>query len=312
MWRGFFLGLGLFVVLAGTAYFTPLRQPLVHKLGSSYPTLIQELRARYEALDEREQRIVTSPQTVSDTLRVSQEMAWKEYAAQRDTLTGLIQLQSKPSLDGLLDWVTELWLWLAFLWMGFPLAGALIGRNFFGVRLGRMAARSEKNTALSEDSAAPSEPTTAPMGESTARIQKVLGRIVEEKTSNRSAARVSVSPVVENRDPEPVTTAMHFLPEVRESVRERADTPKVQSPNALIPEDPPAAPPAPKASAAEEEAPWGRLPETTEFEHLERQREEVLRCARKGMTSSEISRRLRIGQEQVDIIIRQHRERGGR
>jgi DNA-binding CsgD family transcriptional regulator len=36
----------------------------------------------------------------------------------------------------------------------------------------------------------------------------------------------------------------------------------------------------------------------------------VLKLARKGMTSSEISRRMRISQDQVEFIIRLRREKG--
>ncbi|MEO6098551.1 MAG: helix-turn-helix domain-containing protein [Fibrobacteria bacterium] len=75
---------------------------------------------------------------------------------------------------------------------------------------------------------------------------------------------------------------------------------------------------APKASAqaADEEAAeeetegYGVMPPTTEVERIERRKEEVLKLARKGMTSSEISRRMRISQDQVEFIIRLRREKG--
>jgi hypothetical protein len=54
----------------------------------------------------------------------------------------------------------------------------------------------------------------------------------------------------------------------------------------------------------------GVMPPTTEVERVERRKEEVLRLARKGMTSSEISRRMRISQDQVEFIIRLRREKG--
>jgi hypothetical protein len=54
----------------------------------------------------------------------------------------------------------------------------------------------------------------------------------------------------------------------------------------------------------------GVMPPTTEVERVERRKEEVLKLARKGMTSSEISRRMRISQDQVDFIIRLRREKG--
>ncbi len=52
------------------------------------------------------------------------------------------------------------------------------------------------------------------------------------------------------------------------------------------------------------------MPPTTEVERVERRKAEVVKLARKGMTSSEISRRLRISQDQVEFIIRMRREKG--
>ncbi len=54
----------------------------------------------------------------------------------------------------------------------------------------------------------------------------------------------------------------------------------------------------------------GVMPPTTEVERIERRKDEVLKLARKGMTSSEISRRMRISQDQVEFIIRLRREKG--
>ncbi|HLP42555.1 MAG TPA: hypothetical protein VK465_13685 [Fibrobacteria bacterium] len=52
------------------------------------------------------------------------------------------------------------------------------------------------------------------------------------------------------------------------------------------------------------------MPPTTEVERVERRKDEVLKLARKGLTSSEISRRMRISQDQVEFIIRMRREKG--
>jgi hypothetical protein len=66
------------------------------------------------------------------------------------------------------------------------------------------------------------------------------------------------------------------------------------------------------AAAAEPgEETLGVMPPTTEVERVERRKSEVLKLARKGMTSSEISRRMRISQDQVEFIIRLRREKGG-
>jgi hypothetical protein len=64
------------------------------------------------------------------------------------------------------------------------------------------------------------------------------------------------------------------------------------------------------APAEDEEEGYGVMPPTTEVERIERRKEEVLKLARKGMTSSEISRRMRISQDQVEFIIRLRREKG--
>ena len=55
---------------------------------------------------------------------------------------------------------------------------------------------------------------------------------------------------------------------------------------------------------SQDEFPRGVMPPTTEIERVERRKEEVLKLARKGVTSSEISRRLRLSQDQVEFIIR--------
>ncbi len=55
---------------------------------------------------------------------------------------------------------------------------------------------------------------------------------------------------------------------------------------------------------------YGQMPATTEFEKVERQKDEVVKLARRGLTSSEISRRLKISQDQVELIIRLRRQRG--
>jgi hypothetical protein len=69
---------------------------------------------------------------------------------------------------------------------------------------------------------------------------------------------------------------------------------------------------APQAAASpeDEEEGYGVMPPTTEVERIERRKDEVLKLARKGMTSSEISRRMRISQDQVEFIIRLRREKG--
>ena len=58
------------------------------------------------------------------------------------------------------------------------------------------------------------------------------------------------------------------------------------------------------------EEPLSVMPPTTEVELVERRKAEVLKLARKGLTSSEISRRLRLSQDQVEFIIRLRREKG--
>lgn len=48
----------------------------------------------------------------------------------------------------------------------------------------------------------------------------------------------------------------------------------------------------------------------SDFEREEQQKAEVIKLARRGFTSSEISRRLRLSQDQVEILIRLKREKG--
>ncbi len=60
----------------------------------------------------------------------------------------------------------------------------------------------------------------------------------------------------------------------------------------------------------EDEEPVPDAFEENEFDRAENRKKDVLRLARKGITSSEISRRLRMSQDQVEMIIRLKRDKG--
>lgn len=92
--------------------------------------------------------------------------------------------------------------------------------------------------------------------------------------------------------------------EARPAAEEPPDPPRSEAARGLSMEDE-------DGEDLPEEPPSGAfMPPTTEVERVERRKAEVLKLARKGMTSSEISRRLRISQDQVEIIIRMRREKG--
>jgi hypothetical protein len=329
MWRGILLGAALFAAALGGLYFSALRMPALAAAGKDFTALKQTLKEQYRQMQERERRIALSPEAVPESLKSAQENAWREYGAQRDRLAAWVQSQARPTLDGFGIWVSDLWIWLLALGVILPAGGALAGRILAGA----------ENSPLRPDpgggSRRRSEEAMAQMENTVRRISAIAAAAPASSQETVEAPAPYAPPTTEFVVPEPRADAAPDAPvkslnlfqeeEAGENPNpydfQGAETlfqprvepssepaPEIWSPNGLTMEDETSSPR--NSEGDEEDPPWGKMPETTEFEMLERQREEVLRCARKGMTSSEIARRLRISQEQVDLIIRMRRERG--
>ncbi len=316
IWPGVGWGFVAFVAVTGVVYLTPVRVTVLALAGHKLPTWKREMQSEYLGLQQREQQIAAAPK-VPDDLKTAQENAWRRYTALRGQLGAWVQSQSHASLSGFGVWVGDLWMWLAALGLGFPIAGALAGR------------------ALGSKTAA----TQAP------RHFGIENRKAEEMAHLQTAARRGDEPAKPAEadtaapwdEPSPGPTTRPVEPLFQEPETAPTEPPRVGKVDLEFLEDLSAAPPVPPpdpdavwtvpALSMEDEGahalsaprtdaettddpPLGKMPETTEFEQLERQREEVLRYARKGMTPSEIARRLRMGQDQVDLIIRIRRERG--
>ena len=57
-----------------------------------------------------------------------------------------------------------------------------------------------------------------------------------------------------------------------------------------------------------EDKPTASILKPTRFEEEDAQRGDILKLARRGFTSSEIARRLKVPQDQVEVVIRMQRD----
>ncbi|MDB5102339.1 MAG: hypothetical protein JWP91_28 [Fibrobacteres bacterium] len=151
---------------------------------------------------------------------------------------------------------------------------------------------------------APERPTPRDPGRETAFLQ--MGAPWGEPAGERIGNPASIPPA--KPAPDPSATAdesrPHGLSMEDEDARDPRDPSAGTRKYAYGDEANPELPP------EDGEETLGVMPPTTEVERVERRKAEVLKLARKGMTSSEISRRMRISQDQVEFIIRLRREKG--
>lgn len=346
VWKGAGIGALLFAAVVAVLYLTPVRLPILNFAGREFPALRQGLQLRYAALQEREQRIaVSAADSVPEAVKTAQEKAWRDYAGQRSALMARIQLQSGISPEGFEAWVTDLWMWLLLLGFSLPVLGAWLGRlrvpppapHPADQALAQLKAATRRISEITTTTLPPmvevarnqqpvaTHPPEPARGES---IEALSPHLFQEENEDWKRGEKEQGEKEEDLSHPPLAEKVEYLegvdtlfqPQVLENADPEPDRhedpkngPEVWSPNALTMEDENSDPTGeiPAMEIPDEvESPYGKMPETTEFEQLERQREEVLRCARKGMTSSEIARRLRMGQDQVDLIIRMRRERG--
>jgi hypothetical protein len=164
--------------------------------------------------------------------------------------------------------------------------------------------------ALREEPPASSEPSVAPAEEI---LQAPEPSPYEVSDHGFRIPETAPLPIPSGQEPRPEGLETQIIKlgpggwgEARRNPEPPRETPKPAAPGlAMEDED------GGESPEAEEEPPPGAfMPPTTEVERVERRKAEVLKLARKGLTSSEISRRMRISQDQVEFIIRMRREKG--
>ncbi len=309
------LGLGL-AVLAGL-YASPLRQDLYFEADPALADARSRLETYQEWLNQADARIALQDPE-ADSLRAEQARVWRDYKAWRTRVGEMARVHAQPSGPGFLNWTYSLRYWdgpgaAAMILLG-GLAGFLRGRRRY--RPTRMRAGKSPRAAP-----APSEAHARALSEFQDAVKKVA-RISRPDPGPMAEPPTDPLPIpgtpskeASARSREPETQALPLIP--KEPPPDQGDGRETrffqvgpgwgQSPDS---------PPPGGLSMEDEDAPGntdatlGVMPPTTEVERVERRKEEVLKLARKGMTSSEISRRLRISQDQVEVIIRMRREKG--
>lgn len=393
--KPFFLGmlggLALGLALLVGVYFTPLRQDLYFAADSELADVRLKLGQYQEWLAQTDLRLAQAQAypaiSGSDSLRIAQTKAWRDYKAWRNRLAELARIHEKPTAEGFWPWTYSLAFWIL------PIAGilALLPGVVFALRvlyrsraskvkappktaraqaLAHFEDAIKKVARISEHergpvppriypepqedprraaARAPKEPATEYLSQDQDAIAGGSGTVVgfsarKDANSDPDPFPDPVPVIEEPRNPVPAPhafqkppTAPPRLAEARDPGRETAffqlgvpwgDPAGERIGNPAPPgNSPPGAQPIRKSSglsmededgrraASEDGNPDGEdtlgvMPPTTEVERVERRKEEVLKLARKGMTSSEISRRMRISQDQVDFIIRLRREKG--
>jgi hypothetical protein len=317
---------GLALVLAALAglYVSPLRQDLYYRADPALADLRSKLATYQDWLSQADARIaLQGPE--ADSLRAEQARVWRDYKAWRSRMGELARAHARPSGPAFPEWAYSLRYWDG----PAALAAALLGAGLaaLGIRNRYRPARIRPGKAPRAADPAASQAHAQAISRFEEAVKQVA-RISRAETPPKPAElpptdilpiqpAAPVAPLPESRPPDtkPLPTVAPAVPPPGQDGRETrlfqigpgwgeapADRPPampdlpMEDEDAPGENDPPAGP--------------GPMPPTTEVERVERRKEEVLKLARKGMTSSEISRRLRISQDQVEIIIRMRREKG--
>ena len=300
---------GLALVLAALAgmYASPWRQELYFLADPGLSDMRTKLAIYQDWLTQSDARIaLQGPE--ADSLRTEQARVWRDYKAWRTRMGELARSHALPSASGFLRWTYSLRYWDAPAAVIALVLGALSG--FLGARARARPAQPRLGQS----------PLPAP-GAATAQARALS----EFEETVKQVARISRRDTRPAAGPPPADQPPIVAPE-RVGDEDAEPTPPLIGEgreNRLFQvgagdwdEATGNAPPEkPGLSMEDEDASEpgsfpGAMPPTTEVERVERRKEEVLKLARKGMTSSEISRRLRISQDQVEFIIRLRREKG--
>jgi hypothetical protein len=318
---GALLGLALALAALAGLYASPWRQEAYFRADPGLSDLRSKLATYQEWLTQVDARIAAQGPD-ADSLRAEQARVWRDYKAWRTRMGESARAHAQPSGAGFLAWAYSLRYWNGPL----ALAAACIGMlgGFLGARNGYRPSHTRPGKPSRAAGPAPSEAHARAMSQFEDAVKQVA------RISRQDHQPKQVEPPPTDLLPIQVPGESVSMPKPREP-----DTVplSVEPPPGLPPQgdgretrffqigpgwgepQADARPAQPDLSMEDEEMPEpetlpGVMPPTTEVERVERRKEEVLKLARKGMTSSEISRRLRISQDQVEIIIRMRREKG--
>jgi len=324
-------------------YFSPWRKALYLKTDPQVQITRDNLSLYRATLAHIDQKMVLSPVDSSTALAEMQTKAWQEYRVYRNRLTELAGAYTQASPDGFFPWAFSMRWWLIPGLFGFVAVGGLLSAWMVWRQPpikpalpSRPLARpefppAEKTQVLPLDQFQEAVRRIAdiqaqsPVRQKARRMtqaeSKPLEGLDEERIQPPPPARPSPKPdetayldVLSGWD-EPGPSLTHIPDHVYPSAESFPSDPLFSPPSSSLimeDEDNPTfdLPPLEGPEEGGTDPGWGVLPPTTQFEKLERQKDEIMRMVRKGLTSSEISHRLKMGQDQVELIIRMRRERG--
>lgn len=321
--KPFFLGIlgGLALALALVAglYFSPLRETAYFRADPEMASIRAKLDRYQEWLSHTDFRLAQGGERVSDSLRTAQTKAWRDYKGWRTRLGELARAHEAPTASGFWPWAYSLRFWIL------PIAGllALLPGAAFAWR-----ARSRFRPGRR-----PKPVPNAARAQALSSFEDAVKKVA--RISKAESGRFPAGPKpAKTKEPEPKRKEPETkplplsgfgtqpAPDGNKDTRYVHIGPTWGGPLDLSGAPPSGNPPPPAAGSAggpglamededsENPETYGVMPPTTEVERVERRKDEVLKLARKGVTSSEISRRLRISQDQVEFIIRLRREKG--
>lgn len=299
--KPFFLGtlggLALAASLFLGLYFTPLRETLYFRLDPEMAQVRSRLLQYREWMSQTDLNIMEKGTKASDSLQSAQVLAWQEYKKWRSHLAELAHAHARPTAEGFWSWTYSLRYWALPMTIFLVLLPAFVSvwRMKYRFRPGRVPARSKVVGSSAQKKAMSSfQDAVQKIARISDQERKASQGVEDSEEHMPPTAPINISSFVEVKKPsEPETKP---FPIVQENGLEHTLT------SSLSMED--------EDGETDGEESLGVMPPTTEVELVERRKSEVLKLARKGLTSSEISRRLRLSQDQVEFIIRLRREKG--
>ncbi len=278
-------------------YLSPLRETVYFRTDPEMAQVRSRLNQYRDWMSQTDFHIVEQGSKVTDSLQAAQVIAWQEYKKWRGHLGELARAHVRPTAEGFWTWSYS----LRYFALPIGIILALLPPIWVAWRFrrryrpGRLPPRSKP-----AGSAAQAKAMTS--------FQDAVQQIARISSQDRK----TTPPVeISKADPRPTTPIDMTSLSEGESTREPETKPisliqesglEASFPSGLSMED--------EDGESDVEESLDAMPPTTELELVERRKVEVLKLARKGLTSSEISRRLRLSQDQVEFIIRLRREKG--
>ncbi len=297
---GMFGGILVSLIILTAIYLSSLREPVYFLADPEMAEVRARLSQYQEWLSQADLYIVEKGMQESDSLRTAQSLAWTEYKKWRTHLGGLARVHVNPSPRSFLAWAFSLRFWVLPIGFFLSLLPAIFlgwrSRNRF--RPGRTPRPSKSEQAKVKKQALSS------FEEAVKQVALIseLDRNTHPKPSDLEpppTVPISISSIPETK-PIPILTDSGLDSNILKPLPAWGEESE-SSAKRLSMEDE-------DGDAFGEEG--SVMPPTTEVELVERRKGEVLKLARKGLTSSEISKRMRISQDQVEFIIRLRREKG--